>query len=268
MPGTLDKVETRESLQIENDGQRLFGVLHRPSGIDNPPVVVVLHGFASSKHGSNRCYVKLAEHLVKYGIATLRFDFRGSGDSEGILSEISFEDLISDAVTVLETIENIEGLDESRIGLFGASLGGSIAVLAAARFQKVKAVALWAPVASGELWYRDFLMRHPEHLHADPSKVLSTYRGIILNQAFRNEFRQMFAYKALRELSDVPLLLMQGEKDETVSMVHFEAFRQACIGLESPTRFVKYPDGEHSLGFSPDLHAVLDESKQWFEHYL
>jgi uncharacterized protein len=268
MPGTLDKVETREPLMIAHGDQTIFGILHRPAGFENPPVVVVLHGFASSKHGSNRCYVTLAEYLAKFGIATIRFDFRGSGDSDGNLSEISLEDLIADATVVLESVEKIEGIDASRIGLFGASLGGAIAVIAAARFQKIKALALWAPVASGELWYHDFLKRHPEHLHTDPFKVLSSYRGVKLNEAFCAEFKQMFAYQMMQKLSDVPLLCMQGEKDETVSILHLEAFRHACSGFASPTRFVKYPNGEHSLGFSPLFETVLEESKWWFENYL
>ncbi len=268
MPATLDKLETREPLVITNGGQQIFAVLHRPIGIDLAPVVVVHHGFASSKHGSNRCYVALAECLAKNGIATIRFDFRGSGDSEGTLTDLSFTDLVSDSVSVLESIESIEGINCERIGLFGASLGGAIAVFAAARFAKVNALALWAPVASGELWYRDFLMRHPEYVHVNPSQALSSYRGIQLSDAFRDEFKQMYAYKTAGELNDVPLLVMQGEKDETVSINHLEAFRQSCATCESPVRFVKYPDGEHSLGFSSDFNGALEETKQWFEDYL
>lgn len=268
MRGTLEKVEIRESVVIENDGQQIFGMLHRPIGFDNSPIVVILHGFASSKHGSNRCYVTLAEALTKQGVAAFRFDFRGSGDSEGTLSDISFEDLVSDAVAVLETVETFEGIDASRIALFGASLGGAIGVLAAARFQKVKAIALWAAVASGELWYRDFLIRYPEHMHADPSKVLSSYRGVKLNEAFRTEFRQMFAYQAVHELKNIPLLLMQGEKDDTVSIAHLEAFRQACAASHLKTRCIKYPDAEHSLGFSPYFPQVIEDTLSWFHQNL
>src|ERR1700722_18881351 len=165
----------REWVIMKNGGQQIFGVLHRPQLEVNPPIAVIMHGFASSKHGSNRCYVTLAEALVNVGIASLRFDFRGSGDSEGSLSEITFEDLVSDAMAVLENLDAIKGIDRSRIALFGASLGGTIAILAAARAQNVKTMALWAPVASGELWYRDFLMQNPEYAHVDPEKVLSSY---------------------------------------------------------------------------------------------
>lgn len=272
MPATLDKLETREPLMITNRGQQIFAVLHRPIGIDSAPVVVVHHGFASSKHGSNRSYVNLAEHLAKSGVATIRFDFRGSGDSEGSLTDLSFEDLVSDSIAVLESVQSIEGIDSQRMGLFGASLGGAIAVYAAARFEQknaqINALALWAPVASGELWYRDFLMRHPEYAHINPSQVLSSYQGIQLNEAFREEFKQMHAHRLAGQLTDIPILVMQGEKDETVSINHLEAFRQSCTSSDSPVRFVRYPAGEHSLGFSSDFASAIEETKQWFEDYL
>jgi len=268
MRGTLDKAEVRQWVTMENNGQLIFGVLHRPQLVENPPIVVMLHGFASSKHGSNRCYVTFAENLSKVGIATFRFDFRGCGDSEGTLSDVTLEDFISDSMTVLENLSGIDGIDASRIAIFGASLGGSIALLSAARTNQVKALALWAPVASGELWYRDFLVRYPEYAKADPEKILSSYRGIKLHPKFREQFGCMTAYKTIQQLHPLPILHMHGEKDETISIAHQEAFRQMCSSSESNVRFLKYSDGEHSLGYSSSFPNVIEESIQWFERYL
>lgn len=267
MLGILDKLETREWVIVENEGQQIFGVLHRPTSCDYPPVVVILHGFASSKLGSNRCYVSLAESLAQRGIAALRFDFRGSGDSEGALSNITLEDLISDANAVLEKLPFIERIDVNRIALFGSSLGGAIAILAAERFKKIRAMALWAPVASGELWFRDFLMSHPEYIHVDPIDLLSSYKGIKLHPAFREQFAKLCAYKALQELLPLPTLLLQGEKDDTVSVKHHEAFRQACASFAN-VRFLTYPNGEHSLGFSPHFPEIIQEVINWFQKHL
>jgi uncharacterized protein len=268
MRGTLNKTETREWVVLENMGEQIFGILHRPVACTNPPLVVVLHGFASSKHGSNRCYVTLAEHLAEEGMACLRFDFRGSGDSGGTLSEITFEDLVSDAVAVLQQLNALEGVDIHNIALFGASLGGTIAILAAAHTKNVKGLALWAPVASGELWYRDYLKAHPELIHAEPGKVLSTYKGIVLHPQFREQFARMCAYKTLQQLRALPILHMHGEKDETVSIAHQEAFRHSCTSVKDQVKFVTFPDGEHALGYSSKFPEVMQESIQWFKKIL
>jgi alpha-beta hydrolase superfamily lysophospholipase len=260
--------EEREWVIMKNGGQQIFGVLHRPLYVANPPVVVFLHGFASSKHGSNRCYVRVAESLIKVGIAALRFDFRGSGDSEGSLSDITFEDLLSDAVTVLEHLKVLQGVDNTRIALFGASLGGTIAILTALRVPYIKALALWAPVASGELWYQDFLVQHPEYIHIEPEKALNSYRGNELHPQFKAQFAQMFAYKTFPLLHPLPILHMHGEKDTIISTAHQEAFRHASLPTQFNLRFVKYPHGQHSLGFSPNLQEVIEESTRWFQTYL
>lgn len=268
MRAIMDKIETREWVVMKNDGQQIFGILHRPTKCKPAPVVIILHGFASSKHGSNRCYVALAEKFSKAGIASLRFDFRGSGDSEGTLSDITLNDLVSDSVTAMEYLESIDGIDAKKMGLFGASLGGSIAVLANALVQQAKAIALWAPVASGELWYRDFLKQNPEHVDSDPSEVLSSYRGVKLHPEFRDQFARMFAYKMTVHLKDLPILHMHGEKDATVSIAHQDAFRQTCAPINQQARFVTYPHGEHSLGFSLNFPEVLVESVNWFKKHL
>ncbi len=128
MRGILEKTEERESIEIRSGHHKLFGILHRPICCETPPLAIIFHGFASNKHGTNRCYVKLAESLAQQGTATLRFDFRGSGDSEGQLSEFSLEDLLHDALAVLEYAEEIDGIDKERMALFGASLGGALAL--------------------------------------------------------------------------------------------------------------------------------------------
>ncbi len=262
---TLEKTESREGITIDNDGLNLFGILHRPIQVQNPPVVTILHGFASSKHGSNRCYVTLAELLAKEGIASLRFDFRGCGDSEGSLSEASFNEMISDAVAASKHLLTLEGIDISRMGVFGASLGGALAVESSALCEMTKAMALWAPVASGELWLRDFMMKHPEMIGVDPRKALSDYRGIPVSSAFKEQFAALFAYKTLAGMPDIPLLHMHGEGDDVVSIAHQDAFKQAC---SSQGKFVTYPDEAHSLGYAKVFAEAIQETVTFFKEHL
>ena len=262
-----EKSESREWCILENEGQKIFGVLHRPKTEKDVPCVVIMHGFASSKHGTNRSHVILSEKLAEHGVASLRFDFRGAGDSEGCLSQISLEDMVGDALAALEHTKELDGIDSEKIGIFGSSLGGAIAMLASERFGNVAAMALWAPVASGELWYRDFIAQNPERLTEEPKEVLSHYRGFKLNPRFQEQFGRMMAAKVLEDL-DIPLLHMQGEKDQTVSLLHQKVYKMHSEGNLTPSRFISYPDTDHAFGTERCSPEVIRESVQWFKEHL
>jgi len=267
MLDTMEKTAKREWIVFENRGQEIFGVFHRPLKVKNEmPIVVIHHGFASSKQGSNRCYVLLADALASKGVAALRFDFRGSGDSEGYIADLTFDDLVSDAICVHEEIKKIGGIDFERLGLFGASLGGSLAILATEVHQMTKALVLWAPVASGQLWYYDFVKR-AEKSGVDPEKALASYRGVQLNQVFREQFGQMQAAQVLSEHPEIPFLHMHGNDDTMISILHQEAFRKACKH-HATAQFKTYPECEHSLGFAPIFPSVMQETIDWFEKHL
>lgn len=262
------RMETRSWIELESNKQKIFGIVHRPKGQNEAPLVVIMHGFASSKHGTNRCYVAFAEEFSKQGLATLRFDFRGAGDSEGSISDVSLEDLISDAVEALKYSGQLEGVDATRLGIFGSSLGATIAVLAAERHGGVKAMTLWSPIASGELWVHDFMTQNPQMAKNDPQQVLSSYKGIPLNAQFKMQFARMSAAKTIEKLGHVPLLHMHGECDKTVSLLHQQVYKLHCEGRAAPAKFISYPDIEHQLGGTHILPEAIQETVTWFKTHL
>lgn len=142
----MDMFEERESVVLTNQGQKIFGILHLPKGVHRPPCVLFCHGLGGHKTGRYRVYVDLAEALVKAKIAVFRFDFRGSGDSEGSFSEMTLKGEVSDALVALEYLKQEERIDTERLGVFGRSLGGAVAILSSALFQSIRCISLWAPI--------------------------------------------------------------------------------------------------------------------------
>ncbi len=247
--------EVRESIVLENQGQKIFAVQHLPLDVINPPVVVLSHGFASNKLGTNRAFVTIAQKFSEAGIATLRFDTRGCGDSEGHLSEMTLEAYISDLLVVCH---HLEQKGYSKICLFGSSFGGSLAILGAARLKNILSIALWAPVASGALWIQDFIKSNPT---VDP---LKNYKGIPLHPQFLEQFGKMEAHKTLASLGKIPLLHFQGEKDETISLAHQRAFQEGRKGASAASRFITYPETDHKLGYAKVFPEVVEECIKWF----
>jgi len=152
----MERFEERESITLENQGQRIFGIIHKPLKPLPCPAVFLCHGFAGNKCGRHRMYVILAKHLSEIGIATLRIDFRGSGDSEGDLTSMTLEGEVSDALLGLSYLEKLPWVDPSRIGIIGRSLGGAVAIMTANRYKKAKSLALWSPVFHAEQWKEEW----------------------------------------------------------------------------------------------------------------
>lgn len=100
--------------------------------------------------------------MLERGYACLRFDFRGSGESEGDFSEITLETEISDAKTAVEFARSHDKIDPERIALPGQSLGGTIAICIAAEVEIASSV-LWSPTV-----FADYLVERNSEVLIDP----------------------------------------------------------------------------------------------------
>jgi pimeloyl-ACP methyl ester carboxylesterase len=112
----------------DSSGHQISGILAKPAG-GTDRLAVLCHGFLSNKNSAtNRA---LTAMLLPQGIATLRFDFFGHGDSEGPFEKLTV------GIAVQQTLAAL-GLAGSRgyrkIGLVGSSFGGLVTILAAGQF--------------------------------------------------------------------------------------------------------------------------------------
>lgn len=255
------KHEERESVTLYNEGEKLFGILHRPLGKESFPVVLFCHGLAGHKTGRYRIYVELAEALTAQGIGVLRVDFRGSGDSEGDFSSMTLASEVSDARVALEWLQKAPGINPDKIGIFGRSLGGTVAVIAASQFENIKSIALWAPVFSGDQWVEAWksleLSSHPNQ-HED----LRTINGQVVGIPFYEELFAMKMEDNLKKLENIPLLHIHGLKDSIVYPIQADWYQKARNG--SPSLFFLYDKSDHDFTFMPERKKAIQETSLWF----
>lgn len=132
--------------EIMRDGYTLRGMLHRPKGKGKMPIVAMFHGFGGNKLEKHRMFMEMSEMLEEKGIASIRFDFMGSGESDGEFEEMSLQTECTDADAILNFIKTLDFVDTGRIGLFGFSVGGVIATMVAAkRKDEICSLCLNAP---------------------------------------------------------------------------------------------------------------------------
>lgn len=132
-------------LQINGDHGKLSAILQTPDNQSNYPLVLIFHGFTGNKNET--LLTSLANNLEAKGIASLRFDFNGHGESEGNFSDMTVLNEISDAQKVYNYVAKLPRV--TSISIAGHSQGGVVASMLAGQLgaDKIKAIALMAPAA-------------------------------------------------------------------------------------------------------------------------
>lgn len=116
------------------------------------PAVLLLHGFASQKDEVGDMYKNLAAKLADMGIASLRIDFQGSGDSKIPFEKMTFTNQVSDAQSAFDYLKGAQGIDSNRLGVLGFSMGGAVAIkLALNPANPIKSLGLWSSASSREM---------------------------------------------------------------------------------------------------------------------
>ena len=238
-----------EDLQrVELSGRRVAAVMHHAPG-EGRRLVVMAHGFKSSKIGPSRYFVELARALAQRGVSSFRFDQPGSGDSEG-----SFED--SSFLTWIDTIEHAVRLhlqDGYRVALLGQSMGGGATLAAAARLgDAIAGVALWSagPNLSG-----DAASLEGEWMEEEGQRVRSSF----WREAASLDFLALY-----RDLA-VPAYLVYGTADMFIPAVD----ARTVESMRKPGDRVRVIDGlPHSAWPEPHRSAILRETADTLVSWL
>jgi hypothetical protein len=264
----MNAFEQRESVVFENEGQKIYGSLHLPLSQKKSPAVLICHGLAGNRIGKYRLYVKIAERLTQLGVAALRIDFRGSGESEGDFSQITVESEVSDALKAFEFLRHHASIDPIRMGILGNSFGGAVAVLAAAEDRKVKGIALLASLFDSKRWKEQFELlatSSNEELQKEKERLLE---GLKPGASFYGSFFRLNIEKALLKLNNVPLLHIHSEHDERVGMDQTEHFKRCRQHANSETCWISLKKCDHDFCNFDERAMIIEDAAQWFAKTL
>ncbi|MBA7578377.1 hypothetical protein ES708_20239 [subsurface metagenome] len=127
---------------------KLAGSLTLPSGNAPSPVVLLISGSGPQDRNetiyNHRPFLVLADYLTRQGIAVLRVDDRGVGESTGDFSQATSEDFASDVLVGIEYLKTRKEINPKQIGLIGHSEGGLIAPMVAVKSPDVAFIVLMA----------------------------------------------------------------------------------------------------------------------------
>ncbi len=119
-----------EWVEFTSSGSKLVGILALPESTARVPRgVVFIHGWGGNRIGPHRIIVKVARALARQGVASLRFDLRGRGDSEGDPDAATLDRMIEDTCAAIDLLRRRTNLDH--VNLWGICSGGNVAIGAA-----------------------------------------------------------------------------------------------------------------------------------------
>lgn len=225
------------------------GFFHKPS-LDKYPVCLIFHGFTGQMSGTKFCYVQLARMLEAKGVATFRFDFLGTGESDLSFKDMTFNDELSCARVILEEALKLD--DCTNIYVLGHSMGGAVASELAKLYPDViKKLVLWAPA-----------FNLPSALDYLTGKVevnqegLYDHGGYEISQEFVDEMLTQDFYRDLNIYNN-DLLIIHGTEDTTVpfeiSKIYLPKFNESAI-------FIPIEGANHNYDNIKHIKRVLNLS--------
>ena len=139
---TPASAETR-FLKIRGDHGNLATIMQTPEKKESYPMVILMHGFTGHKY--DPLISLIADTLLKNGIASVRFDFNGHGESEGAFHDMTLGNEIEDAKKVYEYVRALPQV--TSVSMLGHSQGALVTSLLAGEIgeEKIKSIVLLAP---------------------------------------------------------------------------------------------------------------------------
>jgi pimeloyl-ACP methyl ester carboxylesterase len=196
-----------EEVSYENAAAKikLAGTLTKPQGKGPFPAVLLITGSGPQNRNEelmgHKPFLVLADYLTRRGIAVLRVDDRGVGQSTGAFGDATWHDFVQDALASVAYLKSRKDIDLKRIGLIGHSEGGLIAPAAAVQSKDVVFIVMLAGPGAGGA---DVLVRQMDQM--------------ALNGGASLEVRQM-----VRDFNTRILAIATTARDDATALAEMEA---------------------------------------------
>jgi pimeloyl-ACP methyl ester carboxylesterase len=258
-----DSVSVTETEFPSLDGIRLRGTLVVPPGISGNATVLV-HGGGVTRHEGG-FFTRVAHGLSEAGIPSLRFDFRGHGESEGRQEDLTISGVVNDIRAAVEHVKTETG--SRQVNLIGTSFGGGISAFYASRYpDQVERLVLFNPLLNyKKRFIDDKPYWHDEHITPEAGRELAE-QGFIahsptfkLGRALLNEVFYVQPHLALGEIT-APTLIVHGTRD---TFIPIESSRAAIDSIAGTAELVEVAGAQHGFAVHDDPQYQNPQTQEW-----
>lgn len=239
-------------------GESLAGLLETPDA-EIKAYALFAHCFTCSKDIAAASRITRA--LAGKGIAVLRFDFTGLGNSDGDFANTNFSSNIDDLV---QAASHLQQNYVAPVMLIGHSLGGAAVLAAAHSIPSIKAVVtIGAPATAHHVGHL-FADRKQEIINNDEAVVDLAGRKFTIKKQFIDDINRYNDAEHISQLRKA-LLILHSPVDETVSI---DEAAKIFLAAKHPKSFISLDKADHLLTRREDSEYVASVIASWAGRYL
>lgn len=267
----------RYIVSYKSEGLKIYALLTIPDGASPQggwPVVVFNHGYIPpAEYRTTERYLAYTDAFSMRGYILLRPDYRGHGDSEGVATGGYGSNAYTiDVLNAVASIKKYPGVNPSKIGMWGHSMGGFITLRNMVVRGDVKAGVIWAGVVASypnllNNWRRRSTVASPIPGNINPSRG---WRQSLVEQYGEPESNPQFwnSISANAFLTDIsgPLQLHHGTADASVPAAFSQTLEEQMKAAGKEVEAYYYPEDDHNL--ASNLGVALSRSVEFFDRFL
>lgn len=245
----------------KDDGIILRGVINLPDNFDEKKKyksLIFFHGLSGDRNGSKWFRITNAKYLCDRGYVVIRFDFSGSGESDGKFYDMTLTRELDEARLILKFVKNLPYIDQDEVSWYGHSMGGLISCLLAKEFSP-KSLVLLAPAS--DLTKPEFMIDKSMALEMIIDRTLDykneknrkslldripieeyDFGGVKIHKNFFVDLLQYDAYEKA-SLYDKKVLIMRGALDDLVD----RKSNEKLAGSFKEASYVEIENTDHSF---------------------
>lgn len=267
---------SRQIVSYKSDGLKIYALMTIPDSRppeNGFPAIVFNHGYVPpEEYRTTEKYIAYQDAFARNGYVTIKPDYRGHGNSDGRPEGGYFSPAYTiDVLNAVSSIQKFPDVNEEKIGMWGHSMGGHLALRSMVVTDDIKAGVIWGGVTVSyedmvESWRRKRPWR-PSNREVTSGR---TGRQDIEEEygTFEDDKEFWDSITPIRFLPIIsgPIQLHHGESDETVPFEFSETLRDELEFAEKEVELFIYEGDNHNI--SNNLPLALDRSVDFFDRHL
>jgi pimeloyl-ACP methyl ester carboxylesterase len=245
------------------DGLRLSATLTMPAAVPSSAAVMVHGGGVTRDEGG--FFTRLAAGISQAGGASLRFDLRGHGASDGRQEDLTLAGIMNDIRAAVAHLAGVTGV--SRVDVIGASFGGGVTGCFAAHHPKlVRRLVLFNPLVNyKKRFIDDKPYWHDDRIDEVAGQELSANGYLPHSPTFklgRPLLNEVFYLRPDRVFADIqaPTLIIHGTRDTFIPVDSSRRYIQ-LIGAE--TKLLEVDGAQHGIAVHDDPQYLDPQTIRW-----